>query len=304
MADSCSGKLDIKILCDTEKNYDQMKSFVENSDPLVFKTEIDNVINESDTYLNTDSLEKYKLLLMLRLFNKMKSIEKQRDDDNHKREEYYLHYLSPNKKMYENSDTDHINAVHQFNNKDKTNIPESEYYDLLKKSMTICKMDRELLTYELLHYLPKEQYGESLNIPCMVKCILDHFNPLIQQYMEDNVWLINYKSTLNFAVSPDKVVISNTISNLNAHNSIMIMYLDLMKRYIKNMFKLSSFKYMIIEDTKYDVTWVLWIIGTKIKKKKVEPKKIESKKIESKKIECKKIECKKIEPKKIEAKTS
>lgn len=126
----------------------------------------------------------------------------------------------------------------------------------------MSKMNHDLLMYELLYYKPSSNSvpTENNNTSYSIKQILDHFNPLVQNYTEDNEWIINHNSTLNFAVPDGKIVISNTVSNLNAHNETLITNMDLIKQYIKRMHKLSSLKYKIIEDSKYDVTWILWIL--------------------------------------------
>jgi len=131
-------------------------------------------------------------------------------------------------------------------------------------------MKHELLAYELQCYKPRPNICPDIikNTPDEIKKILDHFNPLIQYYLEDKEWLINYDQTLNFAIPDKKVVISNTISNANADNSELITHLNHVKQYIKNRYmkvnnpsSIPSIKYSIIEDSKYDVTWILWIMS-------------------------------------------
>jgi hypothetical protein len=148
----------------------------------------------------------------------------------------------------------------------------------LKKSITVTKMKHELLAYELQCYKPRPNVCPDpdviKNTPDEIKKILDHFNPLIQYYLEDKEWMINYDQTLNFAIPEKKVVISNTISNANADNSELITHLNHVRQYIKNRYvnvnvnvnvktpsSIPSLKYSIVEDSKYDVTWILWIMS-------------------------------------------
>jgi len=240
--------LEIKILCNNQDNQD-------NQDGEILRRLDVNSMQSDCTEEN----------LSLRFFNRLKTIERQCKDENEKMREYYSCCFDDLYKKNENQDQ--IDLIHQFNNDSQVDKSESDYFDMLKKSITVTKMKHELLAYELQCYKPRPNICPDIikNTPDEIKKILDHFNPLIQYYLEDKEWLINYDQTLNFAIPDKKVVISNTISNANADNSELITHLNHVKQYIKNRYmnvnnpsSITSLKYSIIEDSKYDMTWILW----------------------------------------------
>jgi hypothetical protein len=83
---------------------------------------------------------------------------------------------------------------------------------------------------------------------------------LIQEYLEDTVWHINKESTLNFTVPKNKIVLSNTIGVENFNNNMITIHLDLLIKYIKRNFNVNTCKYMVAEDNKYKMCWLLFII--------------------------------------------
>ena len=112
-----------------------------------------------------------------------------------------------------------------------------------------------------MFYKPETQIIPTENmspgVTDMIISTLNRFSPIIQKYLEDHMWTANYKKTLNFDVRQNKVVFSNTISTEDAMNNNLTHYLDLMIRYVKKVFKLKSIKYKIIEDNKFDISWIL-----------------------------------------------
>jgi hypothetical protein len=140
---------------------------------------------------------------------------------------------------------------------------------ILKTVLTSHKMSQELLTYELLNYRPntnranKPIFNEN-NFEIISKQInndLNRFNLIIQNYLEDKEWILNVKDTLNFSVPKHKVIFSNTINKQNQENNTIIDHMDMLVNYIKRCYKIPTLKYVIVEDNKYDIVWILISIG-------------------------------------------
>jgi hypothetical protein len=178
-----------------------------------------------------------------------------------------LYYL--NKKKYIN-DSSLASQIHAYNIEN-----DSEYKDeniqmsILKTILTSHKMTQELLTYELLNYKPNTDNGKKpifneTNFEIISKQInndLNRFNLIIQNYLEDKEWILNVKDTLNFSVPKHKVIYSNTINKQNQENNTVIDHMDMLINYIKRCYKVPTLKYVIVEDNKYDIIWILISIG-------------------------------------------
>jgi hypothetical protein len=277
----------LEHVCNIEGNYHVMKRFVEEFNVKDLKKEVDDIfINFNINDVN----EKFKMLLMLRVFKKIKLMEKSSND-------YYINYQNImneyNKSDYNDfviDEVDHcdnhginhsdnhdvndpmihmVDLVHNFNIKDDVNKKKSEYVNLMQNILTEQKMNNVLLAYELLNYRPSGSRivfdNNNTDITSeLIRAELNRFNPIIQQYLEDREWTINYKNTLNFSVPKNKIVISNTISMNHTSNNVVTEHMNMLRKYIRRNFKTESVKCAIVEDNKYDLSWTLISIGINI----------------------------------------
>jgi hypothetical protein len=189
-------------------------------------------------------------------------------------------------KMYTTYDPDISNQIHEYNIKkddskeDSMTIP--TMIPMLVLTLTKHKMTQELLTYELLNYrtltrTPFDKSSPSFNdVISQIKFDLERFNPIIQSYLEDRVWTLNTSDTVHFAVPKNKIIFSNTISMQDQENHTVITHMDMLIGYIKRCYKVATLKYVIVEDNKYDVVWILLSIGYHDNENKVDEKEIKN----------------------------
>ena len=255
-----SDLISLRDICDIENNYQEMKNFIKEHDESLLQKDIEDLnIHNYQHFKNQqsgESVKKFKLLLMLRIFkqikkNELSCLHNKLNFDNNRIIETY------------NSDTNKISVmVHDFN---KNNKSYDECFDLLKNIITAPKMKYDLLKYELINYSPKEKIlVESSclnNVSELIKTEINRFNHLIRYLIEDDTWIINNETTKNFIVPKNKFVISNTTEIDNINNDLLLDHMDLLCIYLKRMFNVPLLKYSIVEDNKYDIAWILILIG-------------------------------------------
>lgn len=121
----------------------------------------------------------------------------------------------------------------------------------------------EIIKYKLLYYEPTILTMTKSNhkqIAPIIKQELDSVIDIIEPYVEDTRWKINYKRELNFKVESNMVVFSNTVKPVFAENDFLITYLDIMMMYLRRMMGCRSINYTIEEDNKYDIFWLLIVV--------------------------------------------
>lgn len=261
--------VNLKDMCDFESPdcFEHMKQFVANYDPADLSFDMQNIMTNlpdiahiaKDTDESKQVMHRFENLLMLKMFKRLKWIEKYSHDSKSETEKYYKY-----QKMYINGNAS-AKKIHEFNLKSDKDKTENQFVSLVEEVMTPHKMSQELLTYELLHYRPdvkvafNEDHLES--IANQIKFDLNRFNLIIQPYLEDRSWTLNFKDTLNFSVPTNKVIFSNTINTEDQENNTIITHMDMIINFIKRRFKVPTLKYVIVEDNKYYFTWILISIG-------------------------------------------
>ena len=261
--DSSINGVELKELCLSDNNYDDMKLFIENNDVEKLRHLIDNFsFNSIDSKESETKIKKYELIMILSIFKKIKLMEDDCHNYWHESSQYYKQLNTYKICMKEGQ---LVTDIHEFNIKSDDDKNESDYIPFLKNVLTPDKMKHELLKYELLNYIPKNKiYFDKQHLETIaqdIKHVLDRFNPIIQSCLEDHEWTINYDNTMNFAVPSNKIIFSNTISMNDAKNEIVIQHLNMVSHYINNMFKISSGKYVIVDDNKYKFSWILISVG-------------------------------------------
>ena len=264
--------VNLEEMCNFEATdcYDHMKKFVESYDKTKLSEDIDLVINNipdnihisKDTEESKNIMHRFENLLILKLFKRLKLIEKYSRNNKLKTELYYL-----NNKKYIN-ESSIASQIHNYNIEHNGEYKDEDIQmSILKTILTSYKMSQELLTYELLNYRlnnDKKPIFNENNFELITKQInydLNRFNLLIQNYLEDKEWILNVNDTLNFSVPKHKVIYSNTISKHHQENNIIIDHMDMLINYIKRCYKVPTLKYVIVEDNKYDIIWILISIG-------------------------------------------
>lgn len=276
------GYVSIKDMCELEnthdcKLFDQLLEYIESNDTNDIQKKLADIytVNDQPTVddqpiniSSNDSNAEYRNLITMRVFQRFKGLEHNCLEFREKSKQYNMY-----QKMY---NTCKISAkeIHDYNVSEKQEnnnaFDSNQKLELLMKAMTPYKMTQELLTYELLHFCndPVVKFDEDNceDISNKIRYDVDRFNPIVQAYLEDRSWTINKKDTLNFSVPKNRIVLSNTIDTTVAKNTIFLTHMDMLVHYIKRCYKISSLKYLIVEDNKYDLTWVLIVIGFYCKK--------------------------------------
>ena len=277
----------LKILCgiDGDIMYDRLKNFVEINDPNNILYDMQNLMlmiagntmnmSHVRSIRDSDDIRTLENLLILKTYKRLKKMENiciKNKNDHEKYSKYANEYKGTKDfaKIIRDINLDTFEYIGMNNNVRKdvrpNNMSElSEPSKMIQIILTPHKINQELLIYELLFYKP-----DTLIIPVknmnddmseMISSILNRFNPIIQIYLEDCKWNINYKNTLNFNVRQNKVVFSNTIRTEDETNIKLIQHLDMLKQYIKRVFKLNSINYKIVEDNKFYMSWILIEVG-------------------------------------------
>jgi len=119
----------------------------------------------------------------------------------------------------------------------------------------------ELIKYKLLYYKPEQKIEVAdPGFADKIKTELDTLTHIIRPYVEDSVWKINTDRKLNFRVPASKIVFSNTISRSDARNDYLMTHLTMIKRYIERISNAKSVRCRVMEDNKYHIYWLLFVI--------------------------------------------
>lgn len=256
-------------MCNFESpdRYQRMKQFVTRYEANDLTTDMLNVLQHLPDQVHiakaTDKsvqiMDRFENLLMLRIFKRLKLIEKTSID-------YKVEidrYNKQTKPYVSNSST--VKKIHEFNIRPTESKMDEQCLELINQGLTNNKLTNELLMCELLHYRPESKTifneDELEFIAHQIKSEIDRFNPIIRIFLEDQSWTVNFKSTLNFAVPECKIILSNSINTDDQENDHLIDHMDMMVKFIKRCFKIPSLKYKIVEDNKYHFSWILISIG-------------------------------------------
>lgn len=238
----------MKNMCNDEKLFVGLKNFIDNHDDeqleIDMKKMFENMIEYSD---DDDTIKRQEMLLMCRVFRKIKTIDKQAKNYRNLANKY-----RQCDKMYIKNDKI-VDKVVKYNDMKDDNDTD-KMINLLSKCMTPIKMKHELLLYELLHYKTNEKI--EINKNSIVK-IINRFDLLISSYLENRSWTVNLKNTKNFIVPKNAVVFSNTVNRQDVCNSNVKNHMNMLVQYLKRCYNISRVKVSIKKDTKYKLGWIL-----------------------------------------------
>ena len=134
----------------------------------------------------------------------------------------------------------------------------------LKKVFTYKKIKNELLTYNLINHIPEKKIlltaSNCHQIIKDMKKILDTYSPIIYHLLEDKVWNIDRKNTMNYAIPKNSIIFSNTTSIKNSNSPTLHDHLKMIIKFFYKLFEIKSIKYSIIKDSKYDMFWVIILV--------------------------------------------
>lgn len=155
------------------------------------------------------------------------------------------------------------NKLYEYNAEILDKIRNGDLTDeLILSILTPYKIKQELLEYELLHYKQQKIVFEGVmkwDTANLIKKEFDKFRSLAN-CLEDS-WTINFHDTLNFTVQKNRIVLSNTIRTQDYENTKLSEHLDALIDFVDRNFDVKSVKYVIHEDNKYHMIWVLVSIG-------------------------------------------
>lgn len=261
--------VDLQDLCRIEGDhvFDRLKKFVDENNHDTLKREMQKLYGNlpkstsSKINTNTQDYEKFENLLILKMFKRLKLLEKECVEYKTEYEEYDTY-----NNMYINS-SDNSNKVHSFNITAKEDRSDElgDIDQFMKSIMTPHKKQQELLMYELMFYKPKTKIpfikNNLIDVATKISSDISRFSPIVNVTLEDHSWTVNTEDTLNFSVPQNRVVLSNTINSDDETDSTLATHLNMLIDYIKRLYKVTSAKYTIVPDNKFDVSWVLITIG-------------------------------------------
>lgn len=248
--------------------FDRLKHFVQENDPNDIKYNMDNlfsnlpkITNDISTTSDTKkNIERFEYHLIMKTFKRLKLIEKECID-------YKVEYEDYDKynNMYVTS-SDKGNSVHLFNTSNNIDtVDDTEINKVIETIMTPHKKHMELLTYELIFYKPDFKVAFTKNnlkeVSNKIATNISRFNPIFQLLLEDHSWSVNITDTINFSVPKNRIVLSNTIKSTDEEDTNLILHMDKLINYIKRVYKVTSARYIIVPDNKFDFSWVLVTIG-------------------------------------------
>lgn len=186
-----------------------------------------------------------------------------------------LHKIDANENYM--SDTDELYSDYEYNIKDeekslafkmKNNnykkISHSEKIKLLPKHVSEQRIERELLKYELKHYIPtKEKHNlksflrETMSLLKRYQCKAGGY------YIEDYEWTVYENDFKNREVSSNDIYLENSIDKFDAKDYDTVLF---MKRIIRILDSLSDdidVTYEMEESKEDDLSWVYIIVEFK-----------------------------------------
>jgi hypothetical protein len=268
----------LQDLCEIEKNYDQMKRFIEKSDKLELKKMVDGILESDMISGSAEATQEMVNLLMLRLCGKIKSMERECQEYFIESELIHGSETIRGSELIRGSETingseEYDDMIHNYVEKIGTDgEDESKERKLVGLIFNRKQMRHEILKYELTNYPYSSTCKKNMrnryvftdnNMYCaeLIRDQIDKFNPLVGEYLEDTTWTINYKSTPCFQVPKNKILITNTTSLENKRNKKLTEHLDLLVEYLKRTFDQTSVRFKICEDNKFEIVWLLIAVG-------------------------------------------
>ncbi|VBB17962.1 hypothetical protein YASMINEVIRUS_425 [Yasminevirus sp. GU-2018] len=286
------GGVSLKTLCDAEGVgvFDRLKKYVEDNDPATIRKEMQRLMTNlansdmhsttSDSSVNgkndhTDQKDcrlvndnhVFENLLILKTYKRLKTMENACLEYKNEYETYSMYIEEYQKKR------DYAKVVREANLKAYNGIsvdnPRGSTIEscdeILKQILTPHKINREMMTYELLFYKSDVQTSftedKLTEVAEMIQQILNRFNPIVQSRLEDHSWTINYKDTLNFKVKKGRVIFSNTIRTEDEGDMTITSHLNMLRSYLRRVFRVKSICYKIIEDNKFYLSWIFFEVG-------------------------------------------
>jgi hypothetical protein len=152
------------------------------------------------------------------------------------------------------------NYIHNNININNKNENENLLNDIILKIFTPEKIERELLTFDLLNYKSdkkKENIKDSINI-CSEA--LKKYQYIVGGYsIEDNEWILADKNSHRFKVKENQIILYNSVNKKNCDREL-IWFLDSILDYTKRNIdeKKIKIKYNIFEDEKNCMCWIIY----------------------------------------------
>ena len=242
-------KVSLKEICNIYNMYPKMESFLNKYESDDIKQKLNSLKITFDTEEKTDP--EYDLLVLLKLYKDMRKMDKERRRYIRKAQTYEQH-----KSLYNNNQVLANDINNLLNSENKDSKVMTQY---IQRVFSEHKMINELIIYKLLYHTPltkvkvsKNNYMETVGKICLT---LNSVSSLLVSYLEDHTWTIHYKSTRNFIVPKNKVIITNTVSVKDMKNTFFKTYMAMITNYLTRCYD-GSIKHIIEEDSKYDFAWV------------------------------------------------
>jgi hypothetical protein len=268
-----------KNLCETEKLIE-----IDESDYHIIETEYQNFLTNFPIVQKDTDIERYKLLLVLKLYNKTKMMQESVDnlhrvhDSYRKKDIYRKNNIDMNDLKKITTKQNNLNQSNELNESNESN--ESNDFQILGKIYGKDKMMMELMWYELKYSKIIPTINNQINQENQEKQTkleftkdtsemygnwilseLNRFSLLIApEILEDKTWDVLYRSTKILGIPSDAVVFANTVPITGYDGAKLSDFLDMITSYLERIFTTRSIHYVIQEDVKYQINWVLVVI--------------------------------------------
>jgi hypothetical protein len=263
--------IDISNLCrDLGMDCDEMQKFI-NSVPDFNRDIMTNFskLNDNDVHLS-----RYSAICALSLFKRISSIKTNCDTYQRKFDihgsKMNLYGSSSHNNHFESDKANDIVDVSQMCNDVLSNVKgldDIKLNELMNRVMTRDNKIHEITKCKLMYYSPSIRLNMRNSnmdeVSIIIKNELDCISSVARAYLEDDEWKINNQRELNFKVPESKIVFSNTVRGDKFDNEYLLMYLDMIMKYLERFTNSRSIKYRIVEDNKYDIHWVLIALSIK-----------------------------------------
>lgn len=131
-------------------------------------------------------------------------------------------------------------------------------FSILKKIFPREKIVKELLTYELLNYKPKEKVNSLEELIQIAKSALNKFQYRVGGFnIEDSYWISGVHGNHRFKVKENQRILYNSVEK--HHDKELIWFLENFVSYIQNFADESKFnvKYTIKNDDRFRLAWIV-----------------------------------------------
>jgi hypothetical protein len=170
--------------------------------------------------------------------------------------------LYGNKNIYNNAEDDIVNSIHNMTELDTNN---DLAFDILKKIMPKEKIIKEILTYDILNYMPENKVDSFQQFIDIAINALAKFQWKVGGFnIEDRQWIHVDKDNRRFKIKDNQKVLYNSVEKQN-YDKELSWFLDCLVTYVQRFAddNIYHIKYKIILDKRFSICWTVFILTDK-----------------------------------------